>query len=57
MTGSLNASLAQWLMREGLAPVAYVATQGSALQRAGHGSANPPMTTDPSTVDSLGFVS
>ncbi|MGH8126403.1 MAG: PhzF family phenazine biosynthesis protein, partial [Rhodanobacteraceae bacterium] len=34
-TGSLNAGLAQWLMREGLAPSAYVATQGAALQRAG----------------------
>jgi PhzF family phenazine biosynthesis protein len=35
VTGSLNASLAQWLMREGLAPAAYVAAQGAALQRAG----------------------
>lgn len=35
VTGSLNASLAQWLMREGLAPAAYIATQGTALQRAG----------------------
>jgi PhzF family phenazine biosynthesis protein len=35
VTGSLNASLAQWLMREGLAPDSYVAAQGTALQRAG----------------------
>jgi PhzF family phenazine biosynthesis protein len=35
VTGSLNASLAQWLMREGLAPAAYIATQGTAMQRAG----------------------
>jgi PhzF family phenazine biosynthesis protein len=35
VTGSLNAGLAQWLMREGLAPTSYVAAQGTALQRAG----------------------
>jgi PhzF family phenazine biosynthesis protein len=35
VTGSLNAGLAQWLMREGLAPTAYIAAQGTALQRAG----------------------
>ncbi|HKZ10534.1 MAG TPA: PhzF family phenazine biosynthesis protein [Rhodanobacteraceae bacterium] len=35
VTGSLNAGLAQWLMREGLAPASYVAAQGTALQRAG----------------------
>jgi PhzF family phenazine biosynthesis protein len=35
VTGSLNASLAQWLMREGLAPTSYIAAQGSALRRAG----------------------
>jgi PhzF family phenazine biosynthesis protein len=35
VTGSLNASLAQWLMRDGLAPTSYIAAQGSALQRAG----------------------
>jgi PhzF family phenazine biosynthesis protein len=35
VTGSLNAALAQWLMREGLAPTSYVAAQGTALQRAG----------------------
>jgi PhzF family phenazine biosynthesis protein len=35
VTGSLNASLAQWLMAEGLAPAAYVAAQGACLQRAG----------------------
>jgi PhzF family phenazine biosynthesis protein len=35
VTGSLNASLAQWLMGAGLAPEAYVAGQGAARQRAG----------------------
>ena len=35
VTGSLNASLAQWLIGDGLAPASYVATQGTALQRAG----------------------
>ena len=35
VTGSLNASLAQWLIGAGLAPPAYVASQGSALGRAG----------------------
>ncbi|MFO1341221.1 MAG: PhzF family phenazine biosynthesis protein [Burkholderiaceae bacterium] len=35
VTGSLNASLAQWLIGEGLAPTAYVAAQGTALGRAG----------------------
>ena len=35
VTGSLNASLAQWLMAEDLAPAAYVAAQGACLQRAG----------------------
>jgi PhzF family phenazine biosynthesis protein len=35
VTGSLNASLAQWLIGAGLAPVSYVAAQGSALGRAG----------------------
>ncbi len=35
VTGSLNASLAQWLFREGLAKGAYVAAQGTALRRAG----------------------
>jgi PhzF family phenazine biosynthesis protein len=35
VTGSLNASLAQWLMDGGLAPRRYVAAQGSALGRAG----------------------
>lgn len=35
VTGSLNAGVAQWLMREGLAPASYVAAQGTALQRAG----------------------
>jgi PhzF family phenazine biosynthesis protein len=35
VTGSLNASVAQWLIGAGLAPDAYVATQGHALRRAG----------------------
>jgi len=35
VTGSLNASLAQWLMESGLAPASYVAAQGTVLQRAG----------------------
>ena len=35
VTGSLNASLAQWLIADGLAPNAYVAAQGTRLERAG----------------------
>lgn len=35
VTGSLNASLAQWLITEGLAPTSYTAAQGSCLGRAG----------------------
>jgi PhzF family phenazine biosynthesis protein len=35
VTGSLNASLAQWLIGAGLARSPYVAAQGAALQRAG----------------------
>jgi len=35
VTGSLNASLAQWLIGAGVAPAQYVAAQGAALQRAG----------------------
>ncbi len=35
VTGSLNASLAQWLIAEGLAPERYVATQGTCLNRTG----------------------
>jgi PhzF family phenazine biosynthesis protein len=35
VTGSFNASLAQWLMAEGLAPRRYVAAQGSCLGRDG----------------------
>jgi PhzF family phenazine biosynthesis protein len=35
VTGSLNASLAQWLIGAGLAPSPYVAAQGTALQRVG----------------------
>ncbi len=35
VTGSLNASVAQWLIGAGLAPARYVAAQGTALGRAG----------------------
>lgn len=35
VTGSLNASLAQWLISAGLAPERYTASQGTAMQRAG----------------------
>ena len=35
VTGSLNASLAQWLIGEGIAPPSYVAAQGTRLERAG----------------------
>ena len=35
VTGSLNASLAQWLIGAGLAPPSYVASQGTVLQRRG----------------------
>ena len=35
VTGSLNASLAQWLIGEGVAPPRYVAAQGLRLGRAG----------------------
>lgn len=35
VTGSLNASLAQWLIGAGLAKPAYIAAQGAALERAG----------------------
>ena len=35
VTGSLNASVAQWLIGAALAPPRYVASQGAALQRAG----------------------
>jgi PhzF family phenazine biosynthesis protein len=35
VTGSLNASVAQWLIGANLAPPRYVAAQGAALQRAG----------------------
>ena len=35
VTGSLNASLAQWLMADGLLPERYTASQGLCLQRAG----------------------
>lgn len=35
VTGSLNASLAQWLIGKKLAPETYIASQGTALGRAG----------------------
>lgn len=35
VTGSLNAGLAQWMIAAGLAPPAYVASQGTALGREG----------------------
>jgi predicted PhzF superfamily epimerase YddE/YHI9 len=35
VTGSLNAGLAQWLIGEGIAPKSYIASQGTALGRAG----------------------
>jgi PhzF family phenazine biosynthesis protein len=35
VTGSLNAALAQWLIGAGLAPDHYIASQGTALGRAG----------------------
>jgi PhzF family phenazine biosynthesis protein len=35
VTGSLNASVAQWLIGAGIAPTSYLASQGTALGRAG----------------------
>ena len=35
MTGSLNAGLAQWLIGSGVMPARYVASQGTAMGRAG----------------------
>ncbi|MBB3945832.1 PhzF family phenazine biosynthesis protein [Rhizobium skierniewicense] len=35
VTGSLNAGIAQWLIGKGIAPVSYVASQGTVLGRAG----------------------
>jgi PhzF family phenazine biosynthesis protein len=35
VTGSLNASLAQWLMADGILPERYIAAQGTCLERAG----------------------
>jgi len=35
VTGGFNASLAQWLIAEGLAPSSYIAAQGTCLGRAG----------------------
>ena len=37
VTGSLNASLAQWLLSSGRATAPYVASQGTALGRSGSG--------------------
>lgn len=36
VTGSLNASIAQWLIGSGRAPASYTASQGCVLGRAGH---------------------
>lgn len=36
VTGSLNASMAQWLMHNNLAPKRYIASQGTKLLRKGH---------------------
>ena len=36
VTGSLNASLAQWLMADGFMPENYTASQGMCMGRAGH---------------------
>jgi PhzF family phenazine biosynthesis protein len=44
VTGSFNASLAQWLIADGLAPQRYIATQGSCLGR--HGQVH--ISQDPS---------
>ena len=35
VTGSLNASLAQWLIEDGYLPESYTASQGMCLDRAG----------------------
>jgi predicted PhzF superfamily epimerase YddE/YHI9 len=35
VTGSLNASLAEWLLRTGRATAPYVASQGTVLGRSG----------------------
>ncbi len=35
VTGSLNASIAQWLIGKGTLPAAYTAAQGTVLGRAG----------------------
>ncbi|OUI86497.1 PhzF family phenazine biosynthesis protein [Acetobacter tropicalis] len=35
VTGSLNAAIAQWLIESGIAPSRYVASQGTAIGRAG----------------------
>ena len=35
VTGSLNASVAQWLMEAGIAPKSYIASQGTRLKRKG----------------------
>ncbi|MFI5447707.1 PhzF family phenazine biosynthesis protein [Polaromonas sp. UC242_47] len=49
VTGSLNASLAQWLMAEGHAPERYVAAQGTCLGRAGRVSLTRETSADGST--------
>ena len=35
VTGSLNASLAQWLIADGYMPASYVVHQGTCIQREG----------------------
>jgi predicted PhzF superfamily epimerase YddE/YHI9 len=35
VTGSLNASIAQWLIGEGIAPSCYAAAQGTRMERTG----------------------
>jgi PhzF family phenazine biosynthesis protein len=35
VTGSLNAGIAQWLIRSGIAPSSYIASQGTVLRREG----------------------
>ena len=44
VTGSFNASLAQWLLRSGRARAPYIARQGTVLGRAGRVH----ISTDPS---------
>ena len=52
VTGSLNAALAQWLLSSGRASAPYVASQGTALGRAGR--VHLSLETDPHGADSEG---